>query len=273
MAIAYFLVCFLLYFKQPKYLFFPSSLIEKTPAFYNIPFEDVWLSVVMQSGKTERIHGWWMNNRNANGKTLLYFHGNALNIGANVFAASGFYRGGFSVLLIDYRGYGRSEGSFPNETRVYEDAATAWNYLTQEKQVPPNQIYIYGHSLGGAIAIDLAVKHPEAAGLIVESTFTSIRGVIAARKLFRFFPVDIILRQRFDSIKKVPNLKIPSLFIHGIEDKTIPAFMSKELYSAAPKPKELILVPGADHNDVGEIAPLQYLKAVQHFLSIVQKTH
>jgi uncharacterized protein len=105
----------------------------------------------------------------------------------------------------------------------------------------------------------------------VESTFTSVSEVITARKLFPLFPVDLLLTQRFDSIQKVPKLKIPILIIHGTEDETIPVFMGKKLYADAPQPKEIILVSGANHNNVGEIAPSQYAKAVQSFLQVVRK--
>jgi uncharacterized protein len=264
---AYLAVCLFIYFRQPKYIYFPSHVIEKTPALYNLPFEEVWLPIAPSN--KERLHGWWIGSNHPE-RILLYLHGNALNIGANLYAASGFYKAGFSVLLIDYRGFGRSEGRFPNETRIYEDAATTWNYVVGERKIDPGQIYIYGHSLGGAVAIDLAIKHPDAAGLIVESTFTSVQRVTAARKLFAIFPVKLLLTQKFDSINKVSNLKIPVLFIHGINDSTVPAFMSQELYTAAPKPKQLILVPGADHNNVGEVAPLKYLKAVRSFIQVVQ---
>jgi uncharacterized protein len=270
LAITYLTACLLLYFRQHKYLFYPSPNIEKTPDIYNVAFKEVWIPVTV-NGVTERMYAWWMDNAiNSNGKVLLYLHGNAVNVGANVYAATGYYKAGFSVLLVDYRGFGLSEGDFPNENRVYQDAATAWNYLVTSRALAPNNIYIYGHSLGGAIAIDLAIKHPEAAGLIVESTFTSIRNVILARKLFRFFPVKLILKQNFDSISKIPQIKVPVLFIHGAEDSTVPAFMSKQLYNAAPKPKELIIVTGADHNNVGEFAPSMYLKAVQSFVKLVE---
>ncbi len=265
-SIAYLAVCLVVYFQQPKYIYAPSHVIEKTPALYNLAFDEVWLPT---TNKNERIHGWWIGSNHPDGRVLLYLHGNALNVGANVYAASGFQKAGFSVLLIDYRGFGRSEGRFPNEKRIYEDAQTAWNYLVQRK-IAPSQIYIYGHSLGGAVAIDLAVKHPQAAGLIVESSFTSVQRVITAQKLFKFFPVKLLLTQKFESINKVPHLKMPVLFIHGIDDSTIPAFMSKELYAAAPRPKELILVPGASHNNVGEIAPSKYLKAVYSFIEVVE---
>ncbi|MEH1970511.1 alpha/beta hydrolase [Nostoc sp.] len=269
-AITYSVICLFLFIGQPRFIFFPSAVIEKTPEFFNLPYEEVWLPVLVKTGKVEHIHGWWIKTKQPNVKVLLYLHGNGINIGANIAHANRFHQLGFSVLLIDYRGYGRSEGMFPNEKRVYEDAIAAWNYLVQQQEIPPSQIFIYGHSLGGAIAIDLAVKHPEAAGLIVESSFTSIRDLITYRNMFWMFPVDLILTQRFESIKKLPNLKMPVLFIHGAVDLTVPSFMSQKLYAVAPEPKQLLLVPGADHNNTAVIAGLQYLQWVESFVQQVQ---
>ncbi len=270
-ALGYSAVCIFIFFRQTRLIFFPSPIIQTTPESFHLHSQEVWLPVPVASGKVERIHGWWIRANQSDAKVILYLHGNAMNIGANVDSANRFHQLGFSVLLIDYRGYGRSEGGFPNEQRVYQDAATAWNYLVHQRQISPNQIFIYGHSLGGAIAIDLAVQHPDAAGLIVESSFTSIRQIVAYRNIFSMFPVDLILTQRFESIKKVPNLKVPVLFIHGTADVTVPAFMSQDLYAAAPEPKKLFLVPGARHNNVADVAPSQYLLTVQsfvHFISI-----
>ncbi|MBW4632356.1 MAG: lysophospholipase [Iphinoe sp. HA4291-MV1] len=269
-AIAYFAVCIFLYFQQTRFLFFPSPVIETTPKFLNLSYKDIWLPVSAKLSKVEHIHGWWIGANQLNAKVLLYLHGNGINIGANVARARRFHQLGFSVLLIDYRGYGLSEGRFPNESRVYQDAATAWNYLVYQQQIPPNKIYIYGHSLGGAVAIDLAVKNPNAAGLIVESSFTSIRKVIAYRNNFWMFPVNLILTQRFDSIRRVPNLKMPVLFIHGTDDVVVPAFMSQDLYAAAPEPKKLVLVPGGGHNDIAEVASSVYLQAVQSFVILAE---
>ncbi|MEH2243489.1 alpha/beta hydrolase [Nostoc sp.] len=269
-AIAYCAICLFLFIEQPRFIFFPSAVIEKTPEFFNLPDDEVWLPVGVKTAKVEHIHGWWIEAKQPNAKVLLYLHGNGINIGANIAHANRFHQLGFSVLLIDYRGYGRSEGMFPNEKRVYEDAVTAWNYLVQQQEIPPSRIFLYGHSLGGAIAIDLAVKHPQAAGLIVESSFTSIRDLITYRNMFWMFPVDLILTQRFDSIKKLPNLKMPVLFIHGAADSTVPSFMSQKLYAVAPEPKQLLLVPGADHNDTAVVAGLQYLQWVESFVQQVQ---
>ncbi|MBE9008204.1 alpha/beta fold hydrolase [Fortiea sp. LEGE XX443] len=269
-AIAYSAICIFLLVQQPRFIFFPSSVIEKTPELFNLPYEEVWLPVKTSAGKVENVHGWWIKANQPDAKVLLYLHGNGINIGANIAHTNRFYQLGFSVLLIDYRGYGRSQGDFPNEIKVYQDAATAWQYLTQQQQIPPQQIFIYGHSLGGAIAIDLAVKHPEAAGLIVESSFTSIRDMVSTRNLFSIFPVDLILTQRFESIEKVSQLQMPVLFIHGTADSTVPSYMSQKLYDAAPEPKQLIFVPGADHNNTAVVSGGKYLQWVQSFVRQAQ---
>ncbi|GAX34113.1 alpha/beta hydrolase [Nodularia sp. NIES-3585] len=268
-VIAYIAICLLLFVKQQKFIFFPSSEIERTPKFFNLPYEDVWLPVTTD-GQTKLIHGWWIKSPQPDADVLLYLHGNAINVSANIGHANRLHQLGFSVLLIDYRGYGLSEGHFPSEQRVYEDAIVGWNYLVQDKQIPPRRIFIYGHSMGGAIAIDLAIKHPEAAGLIVESSFTSIADMVAYRNLFRIFPVNLILTQRFESIKKVPQLKMPVLFIHGTADTTVPSFMSQKLYHAAPEPKKLLLVPSADHNNTASVAGDDYLQWIQSFVERVR---
>jgi pimeloyl-ACP methyl ester carboxylesterase len=265
-AIAYGAACIFLSFYQTRFLFFPSSKIETTPKSFYVHYEDIWLPIEVGANKFEHVHGWWMPAKQPQAKVLLYLHGNALNVGANVAHAHRFYQLGFSVLLIDYRGYGRSQGSFPNEVRVYEDATVAWNYLVHQQGIAPSQIVIYGHSLGGGVAVDLAVKHPDAAGLIVESSFTSIREVIAHRNSFGMFPVELILTQRFESIAKIPRLQVPVLFIHGTADLTVPSFMSQQLYNATPKSKQIFLVPGAGHNNVAEVAPSQYIQTVRSFL-------
>jgi len=265
-AIAYLAACIYLYFQQTRFIFFPSSVIEVTPKAFNLKYQEVWIPVTAASGKVEKIHGWWIPAAKPNAKVLLYLHGNGVNIGANAAHADRFHRMGFAVLIIDYRGYGLSEGSFPNETSVYLDAATAWDYLVKQRQIQPSDIFIYGHSLGGAIAINLAVQQPKAAGLIVESSFSSIQNVVNLRSQFKLFPVSFILNQRFDSISKVKDLRVPVLFIHGTDDFVVPDSMSRQLYAAAPEPKQLLIIPNAGHNDVAEVAGWQYFQTVEKFV-------
>ena len=266
----YISACLYLFFGQTRFIFFPSPVIETTPEIFNLDYQDVWLPVNTKSG-IERLHGWFLPYSSTNVKVLLYLHGNGVNIGGNVAHANRFHRLGFSVFIPDYRGYGRSEGGFPTEATVYQDAAVAWNYLVQERKIQPSQIFIYGHSLGGAVAIDLAVKHPDAAGLIVENSFTSIRDIVDDQSVYRIFPIDLILHQRFDSIGKVPDIKMPVLFVHGKADLLVPAIMSQQLYEAAPQPKHLVLIPDAGHNNTAEVAGEKYFQLIQNFVKQVKK--
>jgi pimeloyl-ACP methyl ester carboxylesterase len=255
-------LCLFLRFWQTRLIFFPSEVITTTPAEVNLPYEEVWLPV-----STGKIHGWWIpSSAKAEAPVLLYFHGNGSNIGDNVNRAARFHQLGLSVLLVDYRGYGKSSGPFPNESLVYEDAAAAWTYLTKTRQIAPKNIFLYGHSLGGAIAIEMAVRHPDVAGVIVDGSFTSIRAVAEGVSLYRLFPVDWIVTERFDSLSKMRSLKTPILFIHGTADDVVPASMSQELYQAAPVPKQLLLIPDAGHSDTPKLGGEQYFQTIEKFL-------
>jgi uncharacterized protein len=264
-AIAYLLLLSLLWLGQRKLMFVPNRLLTITPAVFGLEYEEVWIPVV---GGSDRLHGWWLppTNPDENRLTLLYLHGNAGNVGDHLSLASRFQALGFSVLLVDYRGYGLSSGPFPSEARLYEDALTAWQYLIQERAIAPAEILIYGHSIGGAVAIDLAVNMPQAAGLIVENTFTSMEAMAVHQGYGAWVPVSRLLNQRFDSLQKMPQLKLPVLFIHGLADLTVPPVMSQQLYEAAPQPKWIWSVAGADHNNVSDIAGPEYDRRIRQFL-------
>ncbi|MBE9118346.1 alpha/beta hydrolase [Lusitaniella coriacea LEGE 07157] len=245
-AIAYLFLGTLLWIFQERLVFHPSSTLAHTPDLYELEYEEVWLPVW---GTSAKLHGWWIPSKQPQTPVLLYLHHNAGNIGANVSQASAFQRLGYSVFLVDYRGFGQSEGNFPNETQVYEDAEIAWEYLTKTRKISPQEILIYGHSLGSAIAVNLAVQHPEARGLITHNALTSLRDMTKRFGVFYLFPIDLMLRQEFDSLTKIPSLEIPVLFIHGVRDPQIPAKMSQKLYDAAPEPKQLLLIPDAGHDN------------------------
>ena len=200
--------------------------------------------------------------------TLLYMHGNDQNIGYDhdVNNAVRMHGQGYNVLMIDYRGYGKSMGGEPSEAKVYEDAEAACNYLLKRRSMP-QRTFIYGHSLGGAIAIDLAMHHPEAAGLIVESTFTSMSDMGRREYSYlNYMPVNWLLNQRFDSLGKVGRLKIPVLFIHGTLDKKVPWQMSRRLFDKTPQPKYLQLIEGGRHSNNSSIAWLKYRDALNAFV-------
>lgn len=242
-------IAWLLFLHQRRFIFSPMSAIELTPEKLNLSaYEEIWIPVE-NKGKIERLHGWFLPSSYSPWGTVLYLHGKGGNISTNIRQAHYFQKLSFSVLLFDYRGYGRSEGDFPSEKQVYRDAETAWNYLREQRNIPPDRIFIYGHSLGGAIAIELATRHPEAAGLIVQNSFTSLVDMSNRLAHFRLFPINFLLKHRFDSIEKVANLQVPVLYIHGAEDDYVPPQMSQTLYERSPQPKSLFLVPGANHNN------------------------
>jgi uncharacterized protein len=254
--------CWYLWTKQRELIFLPTRDVTRTPADVHLKYEDVRLPV---SGENPTfLNGWWLQSADADAPLVLYLHGNDRNLGANVDRIAALYRLGFSVLAVDYRGYGKSEGVFPSESRVYDDAEAAWDYIVRERSVDPPRIFIYGHSLGGAVAIELALRRPEAGGVIAESTFTSMSDM--AKIDYWMFPVDWLLNQRFDALGKSRTLRTPVLFIHGMADTEVPFTMSERLFAAAPGPKRLTLVPGAGHEDCASAGGALYTRAVLEFV-------
>ena len=245
----------------------PQRIIASTPADYDLPFEDIYIAVKGQPDTGERLHGWFIPAAHEPGrKLLLYLHGSALNIGANIAHAQRFRNMGFSVFLPSYRGYGKSDGAFPSEAHVYTDAETAWDYLRKNRDVDPPSIFIYGHSLGGAVAIQLALNHPDAGGLIVEGTFTSIVELAGLLPQYRLLPLNLIINQRFESIKKVGRLKVPVLYIHGTNDKRVPYAMTRKLYAQTASPKKMKLISGGGHNNTAKVGGEEYLRTVREFI-------
>ena len=262
----YFALCIFLLVWQNRIIFKPTKTLEKLPLAYELTHKEVWLPV---KGDVE-IHGWWLPAQQTNnGKALLFLHGNSYNVGENLFHAKRFVELGFSVLLMDYRGYGLSGGKFPRESQVYEDAQVRYDYFVEEERFMPEQIFVYGHSLGGAIAIEL-VKNNPAAGLIAEGTFTSMSDMATYTGKYSFLPVDFLLHQRFESLNKISEVKIPTLFIHGLNDDVIPYEMGQSLYDAAIAPKQLYLVPQAGHNDVASTADIEYNDAILNFVDFAR---
>lgn len=262
----YFLLCLALIVGQSRLVFKPTKTIEKFPDEHQLDYLEVQLPVTSR----DNLHGWWLlstqqNNGHNKNKALLFLHGNGHNIGKNLFHANRFVNLGFSVLLMDYRGYGLSDGGFPREGFVYEDAQAMYDYLLEEQGFSPDQIFVYGHSLGGAIAINLMQTNP-AAGLIVEGTFTSMSDMAAYAGYSSFFPIDWLLHQRFESLQKILDITTPTLFIHGLEDPVIPDSMSQQLHDAAIAPKQLYLVPEAGHSNVADTVGLAYNDTILNFV-------
>jgi len=263
-AASYLAACGYMWATQIDHVFAPSPDLQTTPARMGMAFEEVGIPV--GSGREQgKLHGFWVPAANSNAPTFLYLHGFNGNIGKNLEHTHHLHQLGYHVLVVDYRGYGKSLGAGkPSETKVYEDAEAAWNYLTQTRGVKPREAFIYGHSLGAAVAIELATHHPEAAGLITESTFTSMQAV--GKLNYSFLPIGFLLNQRFESLQKIATLKIPVLLIHGTWDAKIPVAMARQLYAAAPQPKTLLLIEGGEHNNTGTIGWVEYQQAVTAFV-------
>jgi pimeloyl-ACP methyl ester carboxylesterase len=204
--------------------------------------------VRLANERLENMVGWWIPGSPGDTKAVLYLHGNDGNVSVSVNEVTPLRQLQYSVLLIDYRGFGTSDGGFPSEASVYQDAEAAWKYLVNDRGIKPAELYIYGHSLGGAIAIELARHHPEAAGLIVESSFTSIYEMSRLDYRYRMLPVNLFLNQRFESISKISEVKLPALFMHGTDDDIVPFWMGEELFAVAPEPKRFVPIEHGKHD-------------------------
>ncbi|RBH53971.1 MULTISPECIES: alpha/beta fold hydrolase [Pseudomonas] len=216
---------------------------------------------------SDYLHAWWWPSSRANAPAILYLHGTRWNLTAQVGRITQLRDLGFSVLAIDYRGFGDSPGSLPSERSVYQDADNAWKRLVQ-LQPDVHKRYIYGHSLGGAVAVDLAERlagdkaAPKATGLIIESTFTDL-GDAARAAIPTSLPVSWILSEKFDSIDKINQIDIPVLIVHGTDDPYVPSRFSQALYEAAVQPKQLLLIKGGNHINSMTLGSREYAKALR----------
>ena len=261
-ALLYASECAYMWDTQKSHVFEPTHTLQTTPDRLGMKYDELRIPVGKGESRGE-LDAWWIPT-DTDAPTLLYFHGNDRNISDNLEHTLRLHKMGYNVLLPDYRGYGKSNGGKPSEAKVYEDAEAAWQYLIKWRGMDPGKTFIYGHSLGGAIAINLAVHHPEAAGLIVESTFTSMQAMGEIN--YAYLPVGLLLNQRFASLQKISALKIPLLIIHGTWDKRVPDEMSKQLYAAAPGPKTLLLIEGGEHNNSSAVGWVEYRDALAAFV-------
>lgn len=236
--------------------------------------EDLYLRVGSDHD-APRIHAWWWPARDRHAPAVLYLHGARWNLTGQFRRIQQLHEFGFSVFAIDYRGFGKSDGDVPSEATAYEDARIAWEFLSA-RQPDQARRFLYGHSLGGAVAVDLAMHLskltapgalPAAAGVIVESSFTSLTDVAAAMS-YEWLPIGLILSQKFDSLSKMPELRMPVLIVHGANDSYVPARLSEALYAAAPQPKRLLLIEGGSHNNSMWTGHTQYLAAMSVFFGL-----
>ncbi len=222
-------------------LYLPSRRITQTPAAAGLRFANV----EFRADDGERLHGWWVPASAPIVGHVLLCHGNAGNIGDRVPHLALLSAAGFDVLAFDSRGYGRSSGR-PGEHGTHRDARAARDALGRQDGVDAARVLYLGESLGGAVALALALERPPA-GLILQSAFTSVRDM--ARRHYPFLPHGLV-PDAYPNLRRIARLQAPLLVLHGARDDIVPLMHGEELYEAAPEPKRIQVFPDAGHNDL-----------------------
>jgi fermentation-respiration switch protein FrsA (DUF1100 family) len=259
--VAYVIVLLLLRTFESHFLFFPNSpsRLEGDWQPRTLPVQNVQLT----AADGTKLHAWWIPNPNAT-FTFLAFHGNASNVPNRIPIYEFLHSLPANVLALDYRGYGRSEGS-PSESGIYQDADAAYQYLTARQNIPPSTIVSYGQSLGTAVAANLASRKPVAA-VILEAPFPSASAV--ARKAFWFFPgIQLLVHGQLDTAARLKQITAPVLIVHCTQDPVIPFNMGQATYAAANPPKQFLPIESYCHEEASIIAPDRYRPALPVFLS------
>ena len=257
LAAGYFVLCLLLFFFQSRLIYFPQIGREDfvTPQQAGMDYQEVTINAA-----GEKLNGWFVPALQARG-VVLFFHGNAGSISHRLDYLRMFRELGFSILIFDYRGYGKSSGE-PSEASTYQDAEAAWNYLVETQRVAPSFIVLYGESLGGAVAAWLAARVKPRA-LIITSTFTSLPDLGA--KLYPLFPVRLLTRYDYNAKKYLQAATCPVLIVHSREDEIVPFEHGEQLYAAAHEPKQLLEIHGG-HNTSLILSHDLWMKGVGAFL-------
>ena len=240
-AAAYGALALMLYVTQSSLVFYPEigREIAATPAQLGLPYEDLRLKTSDGIG----LHGWFVPAAPARG-TVLFLHGNAGNISHRLDSVQMFHRLGYDILIFDYRGYGNSGGT-PSEEGTYRDADAAWRYLAEQKQVPACRIVLFGESMGGAIAAQLASREKPAA-LVIASGFTSVPDL--AQQLYPWLPARWLARIRYDTRAYLRTVTAPVLIAHSPQDEIVPYAHGQALFAAADPPRQFLELAGG-HND------------------------
>lgn len=246
-----------LYLAQPAMVFQPGRVIAATPDQWGLEYEDVWL----RAEDGVRLHGWYLP-RPGSDRVLLFFHGNGGNISHRQASLEIFHRLGLNQLIIDYRGYGVSEGR-PTEPGLYRDARAAWEHLVEERGLTPDRIVLFGRSLGGAVAANLAAEVRPGA-LILESTFSSARDL--TRALYPLLSWLIVRRYELDTVARLAEVSCPVLVLHSPDDEIVPYTLGRRVYDAAGPPKTFQMLRG-DHNGGFLLSQPDYERSLAGFLS------
>jgi len=252
------LVRWLVNFLITSMIFFPQRSFDGSPRDYRMIFEDAYIT----TADRVRIHGWFLKSPEEKG-VILFFHGNAGNISHRLFKAKPYVAAGYSVLLMDYRGYGESDGSIKHQKDVILDAEASFDWLVREKMISKEKIILYGESLGSHPSIDLATKH-QVRALVLESPYTSFLDL--GKIHYPFVPSGLIKDFAFSNTDIIQRIRAPLFILHGTEDEICPYSMAEALLEMAPAPKELFTVQGGSHNTLPQTAGDDYWKKPLDFL-------
>ena len=258
-ALAVIFLSSMLGFIVDRLIFHPEPGADLRPEQVGVTGEDAFIA----TGDGVLIHSFFLPHAGAT-RAILFLHGNAGNASHRLPNAAELMKLGNHVLLLDYRGYGLSQGR-PDEAGLYLDARAGLAHLTDAIGIPEDRIVVFGRSLGGAVAVDL-VQDRKVAGLILESTFPSI-AALAGRMLLG--PFARALSDRFDAETKIARLRAPLLFFHGDRDEVVAYDLGKQLFRAAPDPKAFETIRGAGHNDTLEVGGAAYFERIRAFLEEV----
>ena len=252
--------------KQREWIFQPSKNAWWGGAQAAEGMRDVWIEFTSpSSGEAVQLHGLWHAHERADAPVLLYLHGARFDVRGSAPRIRRMQQLGFSVLAIDYRGFGRSTEQLPSEDMAYEDARAAWDWLAREH--PGRARFIFGHSLGGAIAVHLATEVGDEAGLIVEGSFTSIPDVVSSFR-WGWLPVGALISQRFDAAARIGRVGTPVLVVHGSEDRLIRPELGRALYERASTPKRFVLVEGGSHHNTNAVGQDLYRRALRELFGL-----
>jgi alpha-beta hydrolase superfamily lysophospholipase len=268
LAIAALAGCATLEREQRQWIFQPAKETWWAGAQAAEGMASVWITFdSKEGGAPARLHGLWLANTDPAAPVLLYLHGARWDVTGSAARVRRMGSLGFSVLAIDYRGFGQSSGesidphsdALPSEARTYEDARAAWEWLARE--YPHQRRYIFGHSLGSAIAVELATEVSDASGLIVEGSFTSIPAVFQTLP-WGWLPVTGLITQRFDAASRIGKVGVPVLVVHGSDDRLIRPELGRALYEQAHEPKRFVRVDGGSHHNTNVLGQAQYAAAL-----------